>query len=216
MEIGEKLKKARLDQGLTQENLAEKLKVSRQTISNWENNRSFPDIISILRLSDIYSISLDELLKGDVKVMKHLEESTNLVKSRQKLSKTILITTYLAIWAAAIIVFWLGGRRDAMGYSLVYFYLVLPVCTMVISFFIGRDTGWTGSRWIMMLFFGVMYMLAPYATFSLANMSASQVIRLPNLSDMLPGILCAAVGISAGSIKRHFSEGRSDFNGDSC
>ena len=89
MEIGDKLKNARLDQGLTQENLAERLNVSRQTISNWENNRSFPDIISILHLSDIYSISLDELLKGDQKVMRHLEESTNLVKSRQKLSKKI-------------------------------------------------------------------------------------------------------------------------------
>ena len=139
MEIGDKLKNARLDQGLTQENLAERLNVSRQTISNWENNRSFPDIISILHLSDIYSISLDELLKGDQKVMRHLEESTNLVKSRQKLSKTILITAYLIIWAAVITVFWLGGRKDAMGYSLVCFYLVLPVCTAIISFFIGRD-----------------------------------------------------------------------------
>ncbi len=212
MEIGDKLKNARLDQGLTQENLAERLNVSRQTISNWENNRSFPDIISILHLSDIYSISLDELLKGDQKVMRHLEESTNLVKSRQKLSKTILITAYLIIWAAVITVFWLGGRKDAMGYSLVCFYLVLPVCTAIISFFIGRDDGWAGSRWIMLLFFGTMYMLAPYATFSLANMSTARLVRLPDLPSMLPGILCAAAGISAGSIKSYFSEKRLAYN----
>ncbi len=212
MEIGDKLKNARLDQGLTQENLAERLNVSRQTISNWENNRSFPDIISILHLSDIYSISLDELLKGDQKVMRHLEESTNLVKSRQKLSKTILITAYLIIWAAVITVFWLGGRKDAMGYSLVCFYLVLPVCTAIISFFIGRDDGWAGSRWIMLLFFGTMYMLAPYATFSLANMSTAGLVRLPDLPSMLPGILCAAAGISAGSIKSYFSEKRLAYN----
>lgn len=212
MEIGDKLKKARLDQGLTQENLAEQLNVSRQTISNWENNRSFPDIISILHLSDIYAISLDELLKGDQKVMRHLEESTNLVKSCQKLSKTILITAYLIIWAAVITVFWLGGRKDAMGYSLVCFYLVLPVCTAIISFFIGRDDSWVGSRWIMLLFFGTMYMLAPYATFSLANMSTARLVRLPDLPSMLPGILCAAAGISAGSIKRYFSEKRLAYN----
>ena len=208
MEIGEKLKKARLDQGMTQENLAEQLGVSRQTISNWENNRSFPDIVSILKLSDIYTISLDELLKGDDKVMKHLEESTNAVKSRQKFSKVILTVTYLIIWTASIAVFWFGGRIDAMGYSLVYFYLVLPVTTFIISVFIGRDNSWAGLRWVMLLFFGFMYMLAPYATFSLANMTSVNVVRFPHLSDMLPGILCAAAGIAAGSVVRFISERR--------
>ena len=43
MEIGVKLKEARIKSGLTQENVAEKIQVSRQTISNWENEKSFPD-----------------------------------------------------------------------------------------------------------------------------------------------------------------------------
>lgn len=62
MEIGQKLKSARVEAGLTQETVAEKIGVSRQTISNWENNRYYPDIISVISLSDLYSISLDELL----------------------------------------------------------------------------------------------------------------------------------------------------------
>lgn len=45
MEIGKKLKKARVQSGLTQENVAEKINVSRQAISNWENEKSYPDII---------------------------------------------------------------------------------------------------------------------------------------------------------------------------
>jgi len=208
MEIGEKLKRARQDQKLTQENLAEQLGVSRQTISNWENNRSYPDIVSILKLSDIYSISLDELLKGDDKVVRHLEESTNTVKSRQRLSKVILTTVYLFIWMLTIAVFWLGGRQDAMGYSLVYFYLVLPVTTFIISVFIGKDNAWANFRWLMLLFFGFMYMLAPYATFSLANMTSVNVVRLPEPSDMLPGILCAAAGIAVGTVIRFVSEKR--------
>ena len=63
MEIGSKLKKARNEKGLTQEQTADALGVSRQTISNWENNKSYPDIISVKKMSEIYSISLDHLLK---------------------------------------------------------------------------------------------------------------------------------------------------------
>lgn len=63
MEIGKKLKEARMNAGLTQERVAETLFVSRQTVSNWENEKTYPDILSIIRLSDLYSISLDELLK---------------------------------------------------------------------------------------------------------------------------------------------------------
>ena len=84
MEIGVKLKEARIKSGLTQENVAEKIQVSRQTISNWENEKSYPDIISVIELSNLYSISLDVLLKGDEKMIEHLEESTNVVKSKQK------------------------------------------------------------------------------------------------------------------------------------
>ena len=67
MEIGSRLKNARSEHGLTQEQVAEELGVSRQSISNWENNRSYPDIVSVIKLSDLYSISLDELLKEDKK-----------------------------------------------------------------------------------------------------------------------------------------------------
>lgn len=61
MEIEKRLKDARVKAGLTQEQVAEKVMVSRQTISNWENGKSLPDIISIMNLSDLYQISLDEL-----------------------------------------------------------------------------------------------------------------------------------------------------------
>ena len=69
MEIGKKLKNARVQSGMTQENVAEKINVSRQTISNWENEKSYPDIISVIELSNLYSISLDVLLKGDEKMI---------------------------------------------------------------------------------------------------------------------------------------------------
>lgn len=85
MEIGRKLKEARIQCALTQEKVADELQVSRQTISNWENEKSYPDILSVIKLSDLYKISLDELLKGDMNLIKHLEESTNVVTSNKKL-----------------------------------------------------------------------------------------------------------------------------------
>lgn len=85
MKIGDKLKDARLKKSMTQEEVAEKLFVSRQSISNWENNKTYPDIGNVIALSDLYQISLDELLKGSDNFMKHLEESTDIVKSNKKL-----------------------------------------------------------------------------------------------------------------------------------
>ena len=85
MEIGKKLKKARQICDLTQESVAEELNVSRQTISNWETEKFYPDILYVLQLSDLYQVSLDELLKGDERMIQHLEDSTNVVKSNQKI-----------------------------------------------------------------------------------------------------------------------------------
>ncbi len=95
MEIGKKLKETRRKVDLSQEQVAEKLFISRQTISNWENERSYPDIISIIKLSDLYEISLDELLKGDQKMMEHLEECTNVVESNKKLIGAMILNILL-------------------------------------------------------------------------------------------------------------------------
>ena len=95
MEIGSKLKKARTKSKLTQEDVADKINTSRQTISNWENENSNPDIISVIELSKLYDISLDDLLKDDEKLIKHLDESTNIVNSNKKLIFLIFINIIL-------------------------------------------------------------------------------------------------------------------------
>lgn len=70
MELGNKIKYYRGEKEFSQEELAERVYVSRQTISNWENNKSYPDINSIVLLSEIFEISIDNLIKGDVEQMK--------------------------------------------------------------------------------------------------------------------------------------------------
>lgn len=61
MNIGTKIKEARQSLGITQEQAAEQLLVSRQTVSSWENGKSLPDIVSVIKMSELYHLSLDEL-----------------------------------------------------------------------------------------------------------------------------------------------------------
>lgn len=91
MSISEKLKQARFTVNLTQEAVAEKVGVTRQTISNWENGKSYPDIASVIMLSDIYGLTLDALLKGDNEMIKHLKESTNVTKSNRQLAVSFIL-----------------------------------------------------------------------------------------------------------------------------
>lgn len=97
MDIGTKLREKRLEKNMTQEKVCERIHVSRQTISNWENGRSYPDIISVIMLSDIYEISLDELLKGDDKMVNHLEKSTNTVKSNRNILIGFCVNIFLIV-----------------------------------------------------------------------------------------------------------------------
>nr|MBT3133248.1 helix-turn-helix domain-containing protein [Streptococcus vestibularis] len=71
MNLSKQIKKYRDREGFSQEDLAEKIYVSRQTISNWENKRSYPDIHNLLLLSVLFDVSLDDLVKGDVEMMKN-------------------------------------------------------------------------------------------------------------------------------------------------
>lgn len=65
MDFGSQIKNIRKKESLTQEQFAIKLNVSRQAVSNWENNKNLPDIGMLILMSNIFKISLDELIKGD-------------------------------------------------------------------------------------------------------------------------------------------------------
>lgn len=93
MELGNRIKGYRTALKLTQDDLAEKVFVTRQTISNWENNKSYPDIHSLVLLSTIFDVTLDQLVKGDIEIMK---EKIN-QKDIQKFSRESNIFSILLI-----------------------------------------------------------------------------------------------------------------------
>ena len=70
MELQAQIKKYRNQLSLSQDELAEKIFVSRQSISNWENGKTYPDIRSLLLLSEVFGVSLDQLVRGDIEIMK--------------------------------------------------------------------------------------------------------------------------------------------------
>ncbi|WP_195948380.1 helix-turn-helix domain-containing protein [Paraclostridium bifermentans] len=74
MKISTILKQRRLDLNLTQEQVAEKVFVSTKSISNWENDRNFPDIESLVRLAKLYNLSLDSLLLEGSDIMKDIKK----------------------------------------------------------------------------------------------------------------------------------------------
>lgn len=202
MEIGSKIKKSRIDAKLTQEQAAEALGISRQTISNWENEKSYPDIVSVLKMSDLYGVSLDYLLKGDSTMKNYLdyiEESTNVVKNKVKLSKLILILSYLVIWAFNIMVSWFfSAERISEAQAGAFQWLVLPVATIVISLLIGKNDFWGKRKWLAPIGFGLMFLLSVYASYGMRENSIFNQIDLQTITLFFIGAIASVIGIVLG------------------
>ncbi len=112
MEVEKKLKDAREKAGLTQEQVAEAVMVSRQTISNWENGKSLPDIISIIKLSDLYKISVNELLKGDQRMQEKIEKDANIAQTNKKVIFVTAIITLISLTIYLVSIFVGGSFND--------------------------------------------------------------------------------------------------------
>lgn len=123
MEIGRQIKKYRLESKLSQEALAEKIFVTRQTISNWENGKNYPDLNSVVLLSNLFDVSLDILIKGDVEEMKEQINSADIRKFNQDgavytvlFIATIVTVVPLFLWS------WIGiGIWAVLAGTMMYY-----------------------------------------------------------------------------------------------
>ena len=107
MELGKQIKMHRQEVHLSQEELANRVYVSRQTISNWENDKSYPDVNSLVLLSEIFQISLDNLIKGDIEVMKDVIQKEEIVKMN-RYGKIYTIMLIVTVVSAVPLFMWLG------------------------------------------------------------------------------------------------------------
>lgn len=106
MNIGNQIKKYREQLKISQEELADKVFVTRQTISNWENNKNYPDIKSLSLLSYNFNVSLDDLIKGDVEKMKEIIDEKE-IKKLNFSSKILTICYVVLIFIAVPLFMWL-------------------------------------------------------------------------------------------------------------
>lgn len=99
MNLGNKIIKLRKKEKLSQEQLADKLGVTRQTISNWELNITKPDITQVKKLSEVFNISIDDLLDNNLRdiIEKKISNTEKLTNKTTKSIRIIIITLYFII-----------------------------------------------------------------------------------------------------------------------
>lgn len=200
MDLGTRLANARAKQNLTRQEAAERLGVDPQRIADWEENTVTHDDSTAVRLGELYQVDLTDLMAKEGAPVTPEEQAPK--ASRRRSSVLLVLLVYLAVWAVMVALFWvrLKPGDDALGYGLLTFYFILPAVTLVASAFIGRDTALGPKRWLMILFFGGMYMLAQYVTFSLATMRAAGSVRTLPLNMLAAGLLLSAVGMAIGAV----------------
>ncbi len=118
MNLGEKIVKIRKDNKMSQDDLAEVLSVTRQTISNWENSKNYPDIETLIQLSDRFHISLDTLLKGDKEMVDKMDKKMKNGK-KFKIATLVLICLLFLISMIGVLTYQMKrekARREEQRY----------------------------------------------------------------------------------------------------
>lgn len=108
MEIGHRIKSYRTQLGMSQDALAERVYVSRQTISSWENDKTYPDVQSLLILSEVFGATIDDLVKGDVEAMtKTLDTDAKTMLCLGFVMLAFLLLMILAlVWVSVQFIVW--------------------------------------------------------------------------------------------------------------
>lgn len=105
MELGKQIRMYRQEAQLSQEELADRVYVSRQTISNWENDKSYPDVNSLVLLSEVFHISLDKLIKGDIEMMKNVINKDDVLRLNRYGNISGLLMALCVISVAPMFIF---------------------------------------------------------------------------------------------------------------
>ena len=119
MTLGEKLRNARKQEGLSQEQLSEKLGISCSAVAKWETDNGIPDISNLIALSDEFGLSLDELIKENTAVKKKLIADSSAKKWH------ILIIMYLLAIVAYVTYFAICHNILMIGFLIATLFMLL-------------------------------------------------------------------------------------------
>ena len=106
MELGSQIRKRRQELGLSQEELAQRVYATRQSVSNWENGRTCPDIKSLLLLAEVFSATLDDLVKGDIAEMKKQIDEAEKTAFRRDSSIFTALFAAMLVTCVPLVMLW--------------------------------------------------------------------------------------------------------------
>ena len=137
MDLSTILVEERKKKGVTQQEVADTLYISRQSLSNWENGKNFPDVPMLIELSNYYGFSLD-IIKGDTQFMKQVKKDYELIntkKANKKYSVLLIILTALILLISLVLIP-LSGNHMTLMKCLVVFDLLLciPLLHVAVKF----------------------------------------------------------------------------------
>lgn len=144
MSLGEKIYKLRTEKNLSQGDLAEKLEVSRQSISKWENNSAVPDLEKIIKLSEIFEVSLDELVKGE-EVPRRTTTVTEVPQEKTKeagFPPRKIAGTILLCMAFLVVMFFLVAGGGLAGFIFALPFLTCGILCFVLKKNVGLWCAW--------------------------------------------------------------------------
>ena len=118
MTLGERIRDERKKRGLSQEELADILNVSRQAITKWETDRGIPDIANLIRISEEFEISLDELIKGDNSVKRKIIYDNSMKRWH------LLVVVYLLAIVAYVAYFALHHKIFMVGFLIATLFML--------------------------------------------------------------------------------------------
>ncbi|MBO5203143.1 MAG: helix-turn-helix transcriptional regulator [Clostridia bacterium] len=156
MSIGNKIYELRTAKNLSQGELAELLDVSRQSVSKWETNTAVPDLDKLMKMCDIFAISLDELT-GRIKKEKTITKSTDIERSAMLTSQRIIGYVLLTVSLIGMILSILAIEDSDKLFVLLSLILVILICGLI-CLFVKRSAGY----WCAFVIFSPMSFLSPH------------------------------------------------------
>lgn len=173
MNFGEQIKKLRKDRNMTQQDMAEKLGISRQAVSNWENDKNLPDIEMLIRMSQVFQLTLDELILGGAQMNNMTEK---LIKDGSENARIKMNLLGIKI----------GGALLVLGFISLIVGILSPISL----------EGYFGTAFTVMLFCGVLTFLI-IGLKNMADIFRKREHNRQNVKLMAIGGLLVLIGVLA-------------------
>ena len=135
MEVGNRIREEREHKGISQEELARQIFVSRQTVSNWETGKTCPDVQSLLLMSNLFGVSVDSLVRGDAETMSKAIENYEL--ERYKIRVSMAVATGLILLGAVMLAL-LVARGEDLHSPLFALGVLVLVASVAVSYIAER------------------------------------------------------------------------------